>query len=83
MLLVFLYYELGLHSDKFTLTSMEIGILLNINIGHRKDDTLHTIKSEYFKRGNIYYEFFTLKLIKEESQYQRVLIFVIFSTCFR
>ena len=83
VLLVFLYYELGLHSDKFTLTSMEIGILLNINIGHRKDDTLHTSKSEYFKRGNIYYEFFTLKLIKEESQYQRVLIFVIFSTSFR
>ena len=49
VLLVFLYYELGLHSDKFTLTSMEIGILLKINKGHRKDDTLHTSKSEYFK----------------------------------
>ena len=57
---------------------MEIGILLKINIGHRKDDTLHTSKSEYFKRGNIYYETFTLKLIKEESQYQRALVFLFF-----
>ena len=62
---------------------MEIGILLKINIGHRKDDTLHTSKSEHFKRGNIYYETFTLKLIKEESQYQRALVFFIFSTSFR